>query len=92
MGRLDVSQRFWDDLLMTGVVRQHTLEELFERARAQIERHEPIAAHAAVRAGAVLIDIRAGDDRARDGIIPGSLHIPRTVLEWRTNPRRLETA
>ena len=31
--------------------------------------------------GALLIDIRS--DREREGIIPGSLHIPRTVLEWR---------
>ncbi len=33
--------------------------------------------------GALLIDIRQVSDRECDGIVPGSLHIPRTVLEWR---------
>jgi len=33
--------------------------------------------------GAPLIDIRSDLDRERDGIVSGSLHIPRTVLEWR---------
>jgi len=36
--------------------------------------------------GALLIDIRSDSNRSRDGIVPGSLHIPRTVLEWRTAP------
>lgn len=30
-----------------------------------------------------MIDIRSHDARDREGVIPGSLHIPRTVLEWR---------
>jgi rhodanese-related sulfurtransferase len=33
-----------------------------------------------------LIDIRSSDSRMRDGIVPGALHIPRTVLEWRLDP------
>ena len=33
-----------------------------------------------------MIDIRSDVDRERDGIVPGSLHIPRTVLEWRLDP------
>ena len=36
--------------------------------------------------GALLIDIRSDTSRDRDGIVPGSLHIPRTVLEWRLEP------
>lgn len=32
------------------------------------------------------MDIRSNDARVRDGIVPGSLHIPRTVLEWRVAP------
>ncbi len=65
---------------------RHTLEELLEAARAKIERLDPAEAFAAIQQGALLIDIRADIDRARDGIVPGSLHIPRTVLEWRTDP------
>jgi rhodanese-related sulfurtransferase len=30
-----------------------------------------------------VIDIRSNTARARGGIVPGSIHIPRTVLEWR---------
>src|SRR3954463_10922480 len=68
-----------------GAERQ-TLEELLESARARISRYEPAEASAAVQGGALLIDIRSDLDRARDGIVPGSLHIPRTVLEWRLEP------
>ncbi len=32
------------------------------------------------------MDIRSDGDRARNGIVPGSLHLPRTVLEWRVAP------
>jgi hypothetical protein len=31
----------------------------------------------------VIIDIRSQDARELHGVVPGSLHIPRTVLEWR---------
>jgi rhodanese-related sulfurtransferase len=34
----------------------------------------------------LLIDTRDADLRARDGRIPGSLHIPLSVLEWRVDP------
>src|SRR4051794_30528533 len=36
--------------------------------------------------GAVLIDIRSESQRRRDGIVPGSVFIPRNVLEWRCDP------
>lgn len=55
-------------------------------ARARIRRYEPIEALVAMQGGALLIDIRTDTDRERDGIVPGSLHIPRTVLEWRLEP------
>jgi len=62
---------------------RRTLEELLEAARARINRLEPPEAFEATRRGALLIDIRSVIDRERDGIVPGSVHIPRTVLEWR---------
>src|SRR5512132_4742932 len=65
---------------------RRTLDELLDAARAQIARLEPVEAHAATEQGALLIDIRGQVDRERDGIVPGSLHIPRTVLEWRLDP------
>jgi rhodanese-related sulfurtransferase len=55
-------------------------------ACAKIIRYTPADAYEACSAGALLIDIRSDSDRERDGIVPGSLHIPRTVLEWRADP------
>jgi rhodanese-related sulfurtransferase len=71
---------------MDGARERQTLAELLERARARIERLEPAAAHAAMARGSILVDLRSPLDRARDGVIPGSFHIPRTVLEWRLDP------
>jgi rhodanese-related sulfurtransferase len=67
-----------------AIARQRrTLEELLQAATASITRLRPEEAAAAVGHGAALIDIRSDLDRERDGIVPDSLHIPRTVLEWR---------
>ncbi len=63
-----------------------TLDEMLNEARARIRRLEPRSAHEAAGNGALIIDIRSANDRNRDGVIPGSLHIPRTVLEWRLAP------
>ena len=60
---------------------------LLAAARARIERHEPDAAWAeASTRDALIVDIRSDDDRRATGIVPGSLHVPRTVLEWRVDP------
>jgi rhodanese-related sulfurtransferase len=63
-----------------------TLDELFAEARGRIERLEPAEAHAAAAAGGLIVDIRSEPSRERDGVVPGSLHVPRTVLEWRFEP------
>jgi rhodanese-related sulfurtransferase len=62
------------------------LEDVLATARTRIERFDPAEAFAETRRGALLVDIRSDLDRARDGVVPGSLHIPRTVLEWRLDP------
>jgi rhodanese-related sulfurtransferase len=56
---------------------------LLEDARSRIERLTPAEADAAAAAGSLIVDIRAEGDRRRLGIVPGSVHVPRTVLEWR---------
>ncbi len=63
-----------------------TVQDLLDRAAARIQRYAPHGAQEAVAAGAILVDIRATDARERDGVIPGSVHVPRTVLEWRVDP------
>ncbi len=60
-----------------------SLDRLVEEAAARITRLEPREAASAAAAGGVIIDIRSPDTRQLHGVIPGSLHIPRTVLEWR---------
>lgn len=63
-----------------------TIDDLLREARSRLERLEPEQALAAQRAGALLVDTRSHDERIRYGVIPGSLHIPRSVLEWRLDP------
>ena len=64
-------------------MKRRTLVQLLAAAREQITRLDPAAAFAAIAGGALLIDVRSELNRERDGIVPGSLHTPRTVLEWR---------
>lgn len=66
--------------------RARTLDELVREAEARIERLTPAAALEAAEAGALLVDIRSELARDRDGVVPGAIHIPRTVLEWRLEP------
>jgi rhodanese-related sulfurtransferase len=60
------------------------IEEMLATARSRIVRYTP--AEAATAAEAVIVDLRSHDERAREGIIPGSVHVPRSVLEWRCDP------
>lgn len=60
-----------------------TLDDLVAAASARVRRYTPEEARAAADHGAVIVDIRAADSRARDGAIPDAHHVPRTVLEWR---------
>lgn len=55
-------------------------------ARRSRRRLTPEEAWAAVQDGALLIDTRTPDQRARQGELPGALVIDRTVLEWRLDP------
>ena len=64
-----------------------TIDAVLADARSQLDRWRPVDAWAATQTGeALIIDIRTPTDRGRDGVIPGSLHLPRTVLEWRVDP------
>jgi rhodanese-related sulfurtransferase len=59
-----------------------TLDQLLRQARARIERLEPAAAWAAAQEGATIVDVRSSPEL----VVPGSLHVPRTVFEWRLAP------
>jgi rhodanese-related sulfurtransferase len=58
------------------------IEPMLVKARARIRRYAPDE----IDEDVLLVDLRSNDERARDGIIPGSVHVPRSVLEWRCDP------
>jgi MFS family permease len=67
-------------------LRRTAAELLAEAQRRIAPRLEPAEAFAAFEDGAALVDLRSQDERRREGIVPGSIHIPRSVLEWRLDP------
>ena len=71
---------------VTDEVPRTTLDDLLREARSRLDRLDATAAREAQTEGALLIDTRSHDERSRTGVIPGSLHIPRSVLEWRLDP------
>jgi rhodanese-related sulfurtransferase len=62
------------------------VERLLAAARAGLERVEAADLAAEIEAGALVVDIRPVEQRARDGDLPGALVIDRNVLEWRLDP------
>jgi len=67
--------------------RRRRIDQILAEARERLERVDPEGAKRAVeRDGAVLVDIRSDNQRAQDGVIPGAMHHPRNVLEWRLDP------
>src|SRR5918995_6684203 len=66
---------------------RRTIADLLADARSRIApRPTPAEVSTAMAAGALVVDLRSDDERRRDGVIPGSLHVPRSVLEWRADP------
>jgi rhodanese-related sulfurtransferase len=56
---------------------------MLAEARARIVRYSP--AEAARAEDILVVDLRSADERDRTGTIPGSKHVPRSVLEWRAD-------
>ena len=63
-----------------------TVNDLVAASRARIVRLEPHAARSAAEDGAILIDTRCAEQRRETGVIPGSIHVPLSVLYWRLDP------
>ena len=55
---------------------------MLAQARSRIVRYTPEEARA--DPDLLLVDTRSADERERSGVIPGSDHIPLSVLPWRT--------
>ena len=69
-----------------GVVHRRTVADLLEDARSRLERLGPRAALDAQVAGALVVDTRCAELRRATGVIPGSKHVPLSVLFWRADP------
>jgi phage tail sheath protein FI/rhodanese-related sulfurtransferase len=67
-------------------LRRRTVHELLDDARRRLARVQPAEVAAAVAGGALVVDIRSELHVGRDGRIPGAVHHPRNVLEWRLDP------
>lgn len=65
---------------------RRTVNDLLAACRSRIDRFEPHAAYAAARDGAIVIDTRCAEQRRENGVIPGSVHVPLSVLYWRLDP------
>ena len=57
---------------------------MLAEARTRIHRYTP--AEAASDSELLLVDIRSADERERTGVIPGSTHVPYSVIQWRADP------
>ena len=56
---------------------------MLAEARARIVRYTP--EEAAADADLLIVDLRSVDERERTGVIPGSKHVPYSVLQWRAD-------
>jgi rhodanese-related sulfurtransferase len=52
-------------------------------ARSRIRRYTPEEAKA--DSELLIVDTRSADERDREDVIPGSRHVPLSVLPWRTD-------
>jgi rhodanese-related sulfurtransferase len=64
-----------------------SIDDILDAARRRLRRLDPAQADAAMRDGAILVDIRPLDQRMAEGNVPGALIVGRNVLEWRFDPR-----
>lgn len=62
-------------------------DQVFD-ARSRIRRVAPLelAARLRQRDAPTVVDTRTATDRGRFGVIEGSIHVPRTVVEWHLDP------
>jgi rhodanese-related sulfurtransferase len=67
-------------------VATRTIDDLLRAARARLDRLHPAAALSEAQAGALVVDTRCTEAREQRGVIPGSVHVPLSVLYWRLDP------
>lgn len=65
---------------------RRNINDILAAAQARLARLTPAEAAARQREGWTIVDVRATDLRDRDGRMPGAVHAPLNVLEWRVDP------
>jgi rhodanese-related sulfurtransferase len=65
---------------------RRTIADVLADAQSRLRRVTPSEAWDAMRHGWLLVDTRSSDDRRDRGVVPGSVHVPLSVLEWRVDP------
>lgn len=65
---------------------QKSASELVSDAKSGIENLSVDEVAAEIEAGATVIDLREPEELARTGMIPGAIHVPRGMLEFRADP------
>jgi rhodanese-related sulfurtransferase len=68
-----------------------TVDSLVAEARARLTRLTPKQAFAAAQDGTLLVDTRSADERKQQGLIPGAVHYPLSVVLWRLDELPRET-
>jgi rhodanese-related sulfurtransferase len=62
------------------------VSDLVAEAKARIANLSVDQTAAALAGGALAVDLREPEERARDGAIPGAVHVPRGMLEFYADP------
>ena len=57
---------------------------MLAEARTRIRRYTP--EEAAADEDLLIVDLRSVAERERSGVIPGSKHVPYSVIQWRADP------
>ncbi len=64
-----------------------TASELVTAAKARVENLDADSVESELSSGeAVLVDVRDAEELTANGRIPGSVHVPRGMLEFRADP------
>lgn len=77
-----------DGARMLRRTERYTIHDMVFDARSRIRRltASELCTRLAGDRPPLVLDTRTHTDRARFGVIPGSVHAPRTVLEWHLDP------
>ncbi len=77
---------------MTSLASTHRVTPLsvtavMDIARRRYRQVTPAEAASLGMSGALIVDTRCADQRREHGIIPGSVHVPLSILPWRADPQ-----